>query len=372
MSSKIDISSDHKKVMMPSILHICQLYLGNLAEVKNEEIDIDQKSLWRVIQAHKLQAALYEVSQRTDLNLSGSFRNKLEARSKKTLLRKLFHVKEIISIQTAHEKEGIYVIPYKGIAIGELFYNDIHQRDFVDIDFAIEKNHISASAEIMRSLGYEELKEESNFDKLEESRAYHIDYSWVKHDSNGKILCNAEIHWQATNSALISPEAFTDLKAKSEKTVILSKELRLFSKVDNAYLMILHHGLVDNWFQLRHLVDLVKTLRSLTADETDALIQKLEKEKMLICFYYGVQLSRDLLNEHFDINLPASLPKYKKYLEAVTSGTLVGKWSDNKSKLFYYFLLLDNHRERFKALLKFCKYSMKEVRFKMTKPKKQQ
>jgi len=370
MSSIVDISSAHKKVMMSSILHICQLYLGNQAEIKNKEIDIEQKILWPVIQAHKLQAALYEVSQRTDLNLSDSFLNKLEFRSKKTLLRKLFYVKEIISIQTAHEKEGMYVIPYKGIAIGEMFYNDIHQRDFVDIDFAIEKNHISASAHIMRSLGYVELKEESNFDKLEESRAYHIDYSWVKYNSIGKILCNAEIHWQATNSALISPEAFTNLEAKSVKTTLLSKELRLFSKVDNAYLMILHHGLVDNWFQLRHLVDLVKTLRALTTEETSALLQKLEKEKMLTCFYYGVQLSQDLLNEHFDIKLPASLPKYKKYLEAVTSGTLVGKWSDNKSKLFYYFLLLDNHKERVMAILKFCRFSIMEMRFKLTNSRK--
>ena len=118
-------SNTLKKVMMSIALHICQLYLGNQTKNENKENDIDQKSLWRVIQAHKLQSAFYKVCQRKELNLADPFRNKLEARSKKTILRKLFHVKEIISIQTAHEKEGIYVIPYKGIAIGELFYNDL-------------------------------------------------------------------------------------------------------------------------------------------------------------------------------------------------------------------------------------------------------
>ena len=219
----------------------------------------------------------------------------------------------------------------------------------------------------MRSLGYVELKEESNFDELEQSRAYHIDYSWVKYNANGRIACNAEMHWQATNSALISPEEFTSLKAKSIEVNILSKEIRLFSKVDNAYLMILHHGLVDNWFQLRHLIDLAVAIRTLTPEEIDSLKQRLSEGKMLTCFYYGVHLCRDILNVNLDLKSPVSLPQYKKYHDAVAFGKLVGKWSDNRSKLYYYLLLQDNHLERIKALIKFVRYSIREVKFKMKK-----
>lgn len=116
MRKIIDNDNALKKVIMSSVLHICQFYVGSHTELESEGNDIDH--LWRVIQAHKLQAAFYEVSQRTNLNLANSLLNKLEVRSKKTLLRKLFYIKEIISIQAAHKNEGIYVIPYKGLAIG--------------------------------------------------------------------------------------------------------------------------------------------------------------------------------------------------------------------------------------------------------------
>ena len=248
--------------------------------------------------------------------------------------------------------------------IGIFFYKDITQRDFNDIDFAIEEKNISKSAEVMKSLGYEELKEESDFSVPNRSRSYHIDYSWVKYGDNGRVICNSEIHWQPTNSALFIPDQFKELKKATKPTRVLTEEIQLFSKIDNAYFMILHHGLVDNWFQLRHLVDLVVALKELSSDEVSELKEKLSKANVLMAFYYGVQLSRDLLNVELDVVETPKLHFYKQYLKAFKSGEYVGKWSENKFKLFYYLLMNDNHAARGRSLIKFLKYLLKEKKFK--------
>jgi len=363
----MDIPVPHKGQLMTFVQQVCQLYLGNRPVSLIDTTYLDQEILSAVIRDHKLQAIFREMSKSHDLGLSQNILARLKQREQKLIFQKLFQVKEILSIQRSHEEQGIYIVPYKGITIGELFYGNINQRDFVDIDFAVEEKDLALSASIMQDLGYKQVKENSDFTELKKSRSYHIDYAWVKYSANGKFVCPAEIHWQATNSALYSPVAFRELSSISEQTKILSTELRLFTKVENAYLMILHHGMVDNWFQLRHLVDLVVTVRALSADELAALLSRLKETKLLTCFYYGVQLSRDILQvELAQLEQPA-LAKYNNYLSAVKSGLLQGKWSENKKKLFYYLLLHDNHGERMKSIIKFIKYSIRELRFRVQK-----
>jgi len=352
---------------MALIQRMSQVYLRRNPDIiKGLTLD-DPSQLWKLMTEHKLQAIVQHLNKNFDLDILVPLRRRLQRRSKKMILSKLFQLKELISIQTTHEQAGIPILPYKGMAIGILFYKDINLRDFGDIDFAIAKNNIASSAEIMKSLGYVEIQGDSDFENLERSRSYHIDYSWVKYDDKGRIICNAEFHWQATNSALISPEEFEGLESKSQRTKILSKEVRLFSKLDNAYLMILHHGTVDGWFQLRHLMDLVVMLRSLSNKEVESLLLKLNEAKIIRSFYFGVQLSRDILKVNLNMVTVPSLPWYKHYLTAVQSGGKVGKWSENKDKLFYYLQLQDNYSQRMKAVRRFLKFSFRELNFKLTK-----
>lgn len=343
---------------------VCQSYLRTNTDSFSWPGHLDSDGLWTAIRDHKLQMVLYEVIKSGKVKLPEHLSAKLEKRARRRSFQKLFCIQELKTIQEAHASKGIFIIPYKGLAIGEMFYGNINQRDFVDIDLAIEEKHIIESAKLMRSLGYEELKGESNFVNVEQSRAYHIDYAWLKQSPNGNFACLAEIHWQATNSALYSPVKFKDLSRISQPRKILSEEFRLFTKVENAYLMILHHGIVDGWFQLRHLVDLVRMMRALDREELSALIIRLEETGMLKAFYYGVQLSKDILEVQLENIVVPALPMFKRYLNAVRSGRLQGKWSVNKRKFFYYLLLHDSQGDRAKSIYRFMRYSFKEIKFK--------
>ncbi len=360
-------SKKQAEQLMMALQTVCRAYISPHLQAELDIQDVDVSQLWKFIQKHKLQAVLHEVSSHQNFGLPPHFMARLKNRYRKQVFKKLFIIQELLSIQAAHELQGILLIPYKGIAIGELFYNDVNQRDFGDIDFAIEEENIPASAEIMRELGYAELKEESNFEKPKDSRSYHIDYAWVKKSPNGQYACHAEIHWQTTNSALYSPAQFSALENKTEKTKVGNTEIILFSKVENAYLMILHHGIVDGWFELRHLVDLVVTLKALSEEEQATLKTRLEETKLLTSFHYGVQLCRDILGVELGQIFVPSLRNYNKYLKAVQSGSLPGKWSENKSKLYYYLLLHDNHTERIKSIKKFFRFTLRDMKFKFGK-----
>ena len=342
---------------------ICKVFIKKLDEIEPRQLDSDL--LWTYIQKHKVEAIVNKVNQTHNLGLSDVLKLEIQQLTLNRFIRKMYVLKEILEIQKAHEVQNIFVIPYKGIAIGSMFYKDINLRDFVDVDFAIEEQHIGQSAEIMKSLGYVEEKGESNFQDLKKSRSYHIDYSWLKFDENNNVLCSAEIHWQPTNSALYSPTKFFNLKTSSQITLILSKEIRLFSKVDNLYYLILHHGLVDNWFQLRHLVDLYLSLQTFNSDDILVLEKKLKEKKALYAYYYGVQLCKDLLDADFENIKVPQLLFYKTYHRKVLSGDLEGKWSENKQKLLYYLILRDSHIDRLSAIIQFCKYLVRELKFKM-------
>ena len=109
---------------------VCQAYGGNNPKVCLDVKSFDISKLWNLIERHKLHVVFYEVRDDTALRFSTDLIAELENRSRRILMQKLFLIKEIVSIQKAHELKGIFIIPYKGVAVGELFYKNINYRDF--------------------------------------------------------------------------------------------------------------------------------------------------------------------------------------------------------------------------------------------------
>jgi len=333
---------------------------------KDTDIFDDNKTLnnlWPLIVEHNLQAITFSLINKNLEKVPHSIAERSHRRAKKKMLRKMKAVKDLSDIQEAHHKKGITIIPYKGLSLGYYIYDDIYMRDFKDIDFAIAKEDIKASADIMQSLGYKEIGKQSNFSQLKKSRTYFIDYSWVKYDTHNNIISNAEIHWQPTNYALYYPDTFEDLQSKSKTSYLLNKEIKLFDKMDNIILMIIHHGLVDNWFQMRHLLDLVLAVRNLTDQETEQLVAILKQKGLLKTFHYGIKISQDLFNiDYYNRSIP-NLAFYQLYLSQIKAGKYVGKWSENKLKIFYYFLMRQSNIDRLKSLASFLKYSIRSIGF---------
>lgn len=353
-----------------ALQHICQHFLARSADLPLAPAhfeNVNWTTFIDLVYQHKLQAIVWQTMKTYPAYFPPRMKARLGQLAQWQRKRKLDLLRAILQIQTAHEAAGIPILPYKGIAFGQQFYQDIFLRDSNDVDFALEHQHIKASAAIMKKLGYVELKEESNFEQLDASRAYHIDYSWVIYDDQGNILCNAEIHWQPANSALYTTYKFDDLVNQSVPLPILNKSVQVFDKVHHALLVIIHHGLVDTWTQLRHLVDLCLILKAMTKAELQVLENRLIESKLKGCYDYGVFLCQTVLDyQHPTFQATSNyLPIKAQLLKRVVASDMVGKWSENRIKLYYYLRMRDSFGDQLKSIYYFLKFTWFDFRYKL-------
>lgn len=335
---------------------------SKVLDASTDESNFDKSVLYELIRVHKMQAIVERATVITHVPLLQQQKRALWALSQWQKKRKFSIMGALLEIQVAHKHEGILVLPYKGLVIGAQFYGDVFQRDFNDLDFAIEKADLKRSAGIMKKLGYQEYGEASNFHDLKKSRSYHIDYSWVKRNDTGEVLVNAEFHWQPANSALFTPTTFVDLEGKVYETSILSKVVKTFSPVDNVLYISIHHGLVDGWMCLRHLVDFSLALKKLSSEDQRQLHGLIKKAKITKCFFIGVYLSEFLFESTiWKLDHRPNFRGHELYVKAFLKSSLVGKWSKNKTKLFYYLMMRDNLADRLKSISDFSTFAFRDL-----------
>ena len=240
-------------------------------------------------------------------------------------------------------------ILYKGKAFSDKFYPANFMRSSVDIDLGIELKDIPKASTVLNELGYEAYKHKPDYDSLSQSRAYYIDFSFVKRDLQGNIMYNIELHWQAAHKVLEVPYIFNDLKTKGAIQMIENSEVFAFSKIELAVLLVIHHGMVDVWGQLRHLVDLHYVVEKLNDQEMEAFVNRLKQLKLYTCFKNGLS----------QLNILHNKEKPDKLWELILSGNMSKNWSEFPPKLWWHLKMRDTLSDRVKVLYSLAKFRLK-------------
>ncbi len=317
--------------------------------------DIDWKLFARQMQQHKLESVVWHSIKHQSSSFPKSLVAQLKQYKQIQNQRKLRLAQEIWRIQQAFRNEQIPIIPYKGLCLAAQVYPFVQQRETNDIDFAIDRNHIARSAEIMRSLGYVEYKEKSNFVHLSRSRSYHIDYSWMLYDQAGHVICNAEIHWQPANSALYIPFDFSTILQHTTIVKVFDYRIETFDIVHQTLIAIVHHGIVDTWSQLRHLVDFALLLRTMKIEELKLLEELCRHYHLWQCYQQGLYLLETVLQQRTQfVQYTYKNNLYQEQLaQKVITAKLVGHWKSRPQKLYYYLRMRDTWKDIFRSIVQF-------------------
>jgi len=263
-------------------------------------------------------------------------------------------VKESIRIYNVLKENELVALPYKGIPLAKQFYGNIFQRISVDIDFALDIQHFEKAKEIMLSLGYEEFKSEVDHNAIEQSRAYYLDYPFVKRNENGDIVFNVEFHWTPSHQILNIPIKFSEFTDETEEIIFGEYKLKTFNRVHQALFAVIHHGNVDCWGKLKHLVDLTLIMNTLNDDELFKLEDLCKKYKI----YNSLQTGKALLGAIFKDQRYIDLKVSKKWVNDIINGSLTGKWSDNKMKMYYFLKSRDSIKDTITATISILKYQV--------------
>jgi len=266
---------------------------------------------------------------------------------------------ERIRLGALFEEREIPFVPYKGSDFAEMFYPDPRLRNSIDLDLAILQSHLRDAAQLLFSAGYEEHKNTTDFDnKIEKSRAHAIDYSFVKRNEDGQIYSNVELHWQPGHPVLkIGPtfEQIWDQRIAVEPET--SSYIFSFDPIHQAMIMILHHGLIDTWGKLRHLLDLHCIQTRLTQEEMHLLEILLGQYKMVKAFRVGQDVLQQILSYQGQQDGKQTDSATGLTLDLMCNG-LSGNWSDQKKKLWHHWRMRETLQEKLQLSVALSRFAL--------------
>jgi len=340
------------------LVKYCQQYLNkNAIDDINQIIrdyDIDWDKFYEYAKQHSILPLLRVTFNTKVEGIPMKFRQKVRIVIQKVTKRNNAVYLEMKRVKKAFDEANINITPYKGLPMCAQFYNDIFQRLSVDIDFAIKLDEYPKCKPIMEQLGYTEAKGDLDDQSVEKSRAYYLDYPWTL-EKDGQPLFNTEFHWTPSHNILNIPITFDDFKNHNATVKTGFYSIATFDKVYQALIAIIHHGSVDCWGKLKHLVDLGQILNQLDDTELEELTALCKKFKILKSFEVGKKFLSEVLS--YEIKTKQKLPQ--RWVQDMLSGSIASsKWTDNRMKLYFFIISRDSFWDKIKSLKSIIHYQL--------------
>lgn len=363
----INLNTEEKLILL-----ICKVFLRTEKPQKLqfyiEENDIDWSSANKKWHEHKLLQITFFTFKRINLGTKyPTLMNSMNKNVKKKFNRSKTLFDEQKKVYEIFQKVGVDIFPYKGVILSHKYYPNPILRDSVDIDFAISEEHLEKSIPIMQDLDYHLHKENRDVSDITKMRSYDIDFSWVSYDEKGDLKFNTEFHWQPSHSVLWVPLTFKDIMGEVEEYKINDTSIKSFKSNLHIILVLIHHGLVDGWGKVRHLIDFALVLKNTSKADFDEVVILCKKYKIYNTLLVGIEINHLLFNfPKPNIAIPKNINKLaQKMATQVMKGELSGKWSEQKVKLRYYLNMRDSLMDKIKSILVLGRFIIAEKRNKL-------
>lgn len=170
--------------------------------------------------------------------LPRTLRARLHEENRKSGLRQLENIAEMMRICTEFEKMDIRYHVIKGAPLSQMLYNDAGARMSRDIDFIIYKPHLESARAIVERMGY-----------VAKDLATAVHYSF----KNAEDIV-VELHSQLSVFGMNMRQAFSRKLAASG--VIIADRLYPIPDISEYFVYLCYHGAVHGWYRLLWLTDI--------------------------------------------------------------------------------------------------------------------
>lgn len=354
------------------ILLICKAFLRVEDEQKILDIILSREIEWKVflnkIFTHKLDQVTFFTFKRLKLGRHvPAFMKALSQRVNIRIQRSKMLYDEQIRVLEACKQHNLKVYPYKGAILSHTFYPAPVLRDSVDIDLAISEDDLEASMELMPKLGYSLFKENRVTNDVKKMRSYDIDFSWMLYDDNGNLKINTEFHWQPSHSVLWVPLTFKNIMDQTQEYQLYDQSVTSFALPMHTIIVLIHHGLVDGWGKVRHLIDFVMILKRLEQSEWDEFVALAKQYRLYNTLLVGLQIIKNSFGyEKYKLDCPNFVIKLAEEMAPkILKNELSANWSEQKIKVKYYLKMRDSWGDKARSLVRLVKFLYIEKRNKI-------
>jgi Uncharacterised nucleotidyltransferase len=299
--------------LVAAVVLACRVFAGTAtAQDLQAFIDagpVDWPAFLKLVSLHRIRPVVN--SALSSLSVPAEVRTALQNDATQIALRNFTHYKEQQRITTALATAGITVVPYKGCACSIQFYGDLSLRESSDLDFLIPTDTRTADTlhTAMQRLGYD-TPTPIPAKYLGFYHAHVREYKYVLME-NGTRKFLAEFHTALndrsfeTATPVTNEYLFRDMAGQHGALML--------SPTAHAIALITHHGIREQWSNLKNMMDLAMAVNNEAVDWK--AIGALAAEAR---FHSVLQIGLSLVNDV--IGRPSPLPR---------SAVDTGSWMNN-------------------------------------------
>lgn len=301
-----------------------------LLQIKWPELDwqrMEDLANW-----HQIQGLLYrEMGSRSEVPADYLGRMRNDATSK--AVGNMMLMKESGRLMRQLHDSGLEAFLMKGALWATLYYKEIGQREFGDIDFFVNAPDVGKSVIAMEKAGYvaDQYRAYLLDDPVRSSLYFATDYQLPLEAKIPQLIKSVELQWRVAYPRLAFSLDWSELMEKPEEHIVAGMSL-LVPRAENQFLlMIVHHVGIEELDKLKYGMDLVMLLRKVgTRLDWDYVFCKAREKGFLRMVTMGLQVAQMLDSR---ITFPESV---QSVMEKTDNSNFIKNtlklWEDTRAK----------------------------------------
>jgi hypothetical protein len=234
--------------------------------------------------------------------LPSSLQDQIREHRRGVRIQNTFVIQELGRVHRRFEDAGLPLLAMKGPVLAQTAYGDIALRQSVDADVVVPRDRFPEVDRLLRELGYEYAEKRKHMSGWQEVLSRYLDGQWEFTRGNTFTL---DVHTRLMPPGYSFPSDFYPFWERS-RTVRLNEDVDVhgFSPEDQV-LILVHHGIKNQWRALRHVVDVAAVIRSQALD-WDTLCSRAETINVTRSLKLGLYMAHDLLG----VSLPSCMEEW--------------------------------------------------------------
>jgi hypothetical protein len=249
------------------VILMCRVFAGtmSMAELQNfiDTNTIDWAAFHKLISAHRIRPVVNRTL--ASLRIPDGVISALQAETTQVALHNFEHYREQQQILSALQNADVLAVPYKGSVYSQQFYGDLSLRESSDLDFLIPNDIATADKLniVMLQQGYAA----ASYIPLKFRSFYLTHMRECKYifSENGMRKFLTEFHLSLNDSYFETVTPITN-KYFFDHLVADRNGMHALSATAHAVALITHHGIREQWSNLKKIMDIAMATRN---DEVD-------------------------------------------------------------------------------------------------------
>ena len=217
---------------------------------------IDWPFLERMARLHGLMPLLYKnIDAHFSEDVPPLILNQLQGWYVANARRNLLLVGQLLMLLRLFKDNDIPVVPYKGAVLAASAHGDITLREFHDLDFLVQQNHLLRARDLLLSSGYQLSVKSDGGDVVRQNSQYEV----------GLKLAHAGIHvelkWDIISRYFALPMDMTALWTRLKPVFIDGRKIYTFSPEDTLLILCIH-GTKHLWASLMWVTDVSELIQA--------------------------------------------------------------------------------------------------------------